>query len=60
VIGWSIAVGRLRSYERECRRQAAAAQDGETRDELIKLGDSFRRAIEERQASIEDLPARPF
>ena len=38
MIGWSISLNRLRSYERECRRQAAAAKDEATREELTKLG----------------------
>jgi hypothetical protein len=40
-----ISLGRLRTYEAECRRQAATSGDLFSRTELTKLADTFRQSI---------------
>lgn len=45
-ISRTLAMERLRIYERECRRQAQLAEEGETRTELTKFADAFQAAMD--------------
>jgi hypothetical protein len=55
MVSQAVSLSRLRLYEGECRRLAAAEKDVIKREELVKLGEAFRMAAAELQ-----LPFEPF
>lgn len=53
MLGSEIGLGRLRRCESACRHLAKVTPDEATKSELTKLADTFFRAMEKRQAAMQ-------